>query len=175
MTISIIVAIAENNVIGKDNKLLWRLPADLKYFKELTMGHHIIMGRKTFESIGKPLKDRTNIIITKNILFRAEGCIIVNSLKWALEIAEKKGETEVFIIGGGEIYKQALPLTNKIYLTKIFHRFEGDTFFPTINENEWILEKHEEHLPDEKNKFPYAFCTYLPVGKQVLESNHLIA
>lgn len=161
MTISIIVAASENNVIGKDNKLLWRLPADLKYFKEITTGHHIIMGRKTFESLGKPLKDRTNIVITKNIAFRAEGCIIVNSLKWALEIAEKKGEQEVFIIGGGEIFKQALSLTNKIYLTKIFHQFEGDTFFPTLNENEWLLEKNEEHLPDEKNKYRYSFCTYI--------------
>jgi len=152
--ISIIVAVAENNVIGKDNKLIWHLPKDLKHFKETTTGHFIIMGRKTFESNGRPLPNRTNVIITKDKNYQVEGCIIVHSLKEALHLA--KGETEIFIIGGGEIYKQAMPIAEKIYLTKVNQFFEGDTFFPEINMKEWMELSRKDFEPDEKNKYPFS-------------------
>lgn len=155
--ISIIVAVAENNVIGKDNKLIWHLPKDLKHFKETTTGHFIIMGRKTFESNGRPLPNRTNVIITKDKNYKAEGCKIVHSLKEALDFA--KNESEVFIIGGGEIYKQAMPIADRIYLTKVHQSFEGDTFFPEINMNEWTELSQQYFEPDERNKYPFSIIT----------------
>ncbi|HAF30202.1 MAG TPA: dihydrofolate reductase [Bacteroidales bacterium] len=155
--LSIIVAIAENNVIGKDNDLIWHLPRDMKHFKDTTTGHYIIMGRKTFESNGKPLPNRTNIIITRDKNYKAEGCIIVNSLEDAIE--EAKNDTEAFIIGGGVIYKLAMPLVDRIYLTKIHHSFDGDTFFPEINMNDWIEADRRDFEPDEKNK--YAFTIFI--------------
>lgn len=154
---SIIVAKAENDVIGKDNKLIWYMPADLKYFKETTMGHYIIMGRKTFESQKKPLPGRTSIIITRNKNYTAEGCMVVQSLEEAYRISEENNQKEVFILGGAEIYKLALPTTDKIYLTEIKASFEGDTYFPKINYQDWKEVKREEFQPDEKNAYPYAF------------------
>jgi dihydrofolate reductase len=158
MTISIIAAIAENNVIGKDNKLIWHLPADLKHFKELTSGHHIIMGRKTWESIGKkPLPDRTSIVITRDKNYKAEGCILVHSLDEALAAA--KEQEEVFVIGGAEIYKQAMDKADKLYITRVHHKFDGDTFFPEIGK-EWFEAINNDFEKDSKNKYDFSLCEY---------------
>ena len=157
---SIIVAVSENNVIGNENKLLWNLPADLKHFKETTSGYSIIMGRKTFESIGKPLPNRKNIIISRNKNFKAEGCIIVDSLKEAMFNGIDKN-AEMFIIGGGEIYKQSINIVSKIYLTKVHHNFDGDTFFPIIDESIWKKSEEKYFDANEKNKYSYSFITYI--------------
>ena len=156
--IAIVVAVAENNVIGKDNQLIWHLPADLRFFKNLTMGHPILMGRKTFESIGKPLPGRTTVIITRQPDFEAPGCIVVNSVDAAISEAQTIDQ-DVYIIGGAEIYKQALAKTDTIYLTRVHHTFEGDTFFPELDENDWEMISEEKHEPDEKNKYSYSFIT----------------
>src|ERR1700761_4152213 len=134
MTVSIVVAISENHAIGKDNKLLWYLPRDLKHFKEITSGHTVIMGRKTYDSVGKPLPNRRNIIITRQQIEIA-GCEVVNSVEHALALC--KDEAEVFIVGGAEIYKQAMHLTDRIYLTIVHKTFDADTFFPEIDYEEW--------------------------------------
>lgn len=160
MIISQIVAVAENGVIGKDNDLIWRLPADLKYFKATTSGHHIIMGRKNYESIGRPLPNRTSVIITRNKDYKAEGCIVVNSIKEALEVAKASGETEAFIIGGGEIYKSSLELTDKIYYTEVHETFEGDTFYPALDKKTWKEVTRENHFAEEKNPYAYSFVVY---------------
>ena len=160
MTTSIIVAAAANNVIGKNNQLLWHLPADLKYFKNLTTDHHVIMGRKTYEAIGHPLPNRTNIILSHRVDYQADGCMVVNSIDNALQIAIENKETEAFIIGGGEIYKQALAKTDKIYLTKVDVLFEGDTFFPELDKDKWKLISQEARNPDDKHSYPYAFLVY---------------
>jgi len=156
MTISIIVAIAQNHAIGKDNKLLWYLPNDLKHFKTITSGHTVIMGRKTYDSVGKPLPNRRNIVITRQQITIA-GCEVVNSLEHALALCNT--EEEVFIVGGAEIYRQAMVLTNRIYLTIVHKSFDGDTYFPEIQENIWVETEREDHQPDEKNKIPYSFIT----------------
>lgn len=155
--ISIIVAVAENNVIGKDNDLIWHLPRDLKHFKETTTGHYVIQGRKTFESCGKPLPNRTNVIITRDNNYKAEGCIVVHSLEDAIK--EAKDDSEAFIIGGGKIYEQAMSLVDRIYLTRVHHSFEGDTFFPEINMEEWIEIDRRDFEPDEKNKYSFTILT----------------
>src|SRR5277367_6069446 len=142
MIVSDVVAISENHVIGKDNKLLWYLPNDLKHFKVITSGHTVIMGRKTFESVGKPLPKRRNIIITRQNI-TIEGCEVVNSIEAALSLA--KDELEVFITGGAEIYKQSLHLTDRIYLTIVHKKFDGDSFFPEINKQEWKEVSREDH------------------------------
>lgn len=157
--IALVVAMAENRVIGKDNKLIWHLPADLKYFKQLTSGHPIIMGRKTFESIGKPLPNRTNIIVTRQTEFEADGCMVANSLPEALMLAQQL-DSEIFVIGGAEIYQQALFLADTIYVTEVHHIFEGDTFFPEIDSVLWQEVSREKHEPDEKNAYPYSFVIY---------------
>ncbi|MGY3213326.1 dihydrofolate reductase [Mucilaginibacter sp. HD30] len=156
MTISIIVAIAQNHAIGKDNKLLWYLPNDLKHFKTITSGHTVIMGRKTYDSVGKPLPNRRNIVITRKQI-DIPGCEVVNSLEQAIELC--KTEHEVFIVGGAEIYRQAMAITNKIYLTIVHQNFEGDTYFPEIEENIWVETAREDYQPDEKNKLAYSFIT----------------
>ena len=156
MTVSIVVAISENHVIGKDNKLLWYLPNDLKHFKDITTGHTVIMGRKTFESVGKPLPKRRNIIITRQPI-TIEGCEVVNSIEAALQLC--KSEAEVFIVGGAEIYKQSLNLTDRIYLTIVHKDFDGDSFFPEINKTEWKEVSREDFESDEKNNLPYSFIT----------------
>jgi len=155
MTISIIVAVAENQVIGSNNKLLWHLKEDLQRFKSLTLGHHIIMGRKTYESVGRPLPGRTNVIITRDKNYKASGCVIVNSLDDAFNVA--KMDNEVFIIGGGEIYRQTLPLTNRIYLTKVHASFHGDTFFPELNLTDWITESSTKGKPANDDGLAYTF------------------
>ena len=156
--IALVVAMAENRVIGKENKLIWHLPADLKHFKNLTTGHPIIMGRKTFESIGKPLPNRTNIVITRQTDFEAEGCLVAHSLSEALMMAQQM-DSDIFVIGGAEIYKQAMFLADTIYLTEVHHTFEGDTFFPEIDSVLWQETSREEHSADEKNTYNYAFVT----------------
>ena len=153
---TIVVAISENHVIGKENKLLWYLPADLKHLKEITTGHTVIMGRKTYDSVGKPLPRRRNIIITRKDT-AISGCEIVHSVEEAIDLC--KGETEVFILGGAEIYRQSMHLTDRIYLTIIHQDFDGDSFFPEINKAEWKEVYREDHQPDEKNNLPYSFIT----------------
>lgn len=145
MEISIIVAIAENGVIGGGNKLLWNIPDDLKRFKRVTSGHSVIMGRKTFESIGKPLPNRRNIVITRNPEFRAEGIEVADSLNVALGLTKTEGE--VFVIGGGEIYRQALPMAKKLYITRVHAKYEGDTYFPEIPTQHWQLVYSEKGNP----------------------------
>ncbi len=157
MTVSTIVAVAKNNVIGRDNQIPWYLSADLKYFKKTTLGHHIIMGRNCFESIGRPLPKRTNIVVTRDPFFIASGCVIAHSIKEALEIAEQNGEEEAFIIGGGQIYEQSQSLWDKIYLTEVNLNVEGDVFFPTIEEEDWEEIFREEHTADEQNTMDYVF------------------
>lgn len=155
--LGLVVAISENNAIGKDNELLWHLPADLKHFKNTTSGHTIIMGRKTYDSIGKPLPNRRNIVITRQKDLQIEGIEVVNSLEEAISLCEN--EDKVFIIGGAEIYKQALPLVHKIELTRVHQEFEANAFFPELDGETWKETWKEDHLPDEKNKFAYTFST----------------
>lgn len=156
MTISIIVAIAENNAIGKNNQLLWHLPADLKHFKQITSGRSIIMGRKTYDSVGKPLPNRRNIVVTRQDI-KIEGCEVVKSIDEGLALCEE--EDEVFIGGGAEIYRQAMDKTDIIYLTIVHRSFDADTFFPEIDYNKWEETAHENHQPDERNSIPYSFIT----------------
>jgi len=164
MTLSIIVAVSENGVIGKDNKLIWSLPADMKFFKEKTTGHFIITGRKNYESIPekfRPLPNRTNIVITRQKNYHAPGTIIVSSIPEALEYAKKHSDKEeVFVIGGAEIFNQVLPICNKVYLTWVHERFEGDVFFSPLSEKEWKLTSSERHPADEKHKYPFTFETW---------------
>ena len=157
MIVSAIVATAKNNVIGKNNDIPWYLPADLKYFKKTTLNHHIIMGRKSFQSIGKPLPKRTNIVITRNPFFIASNCIMSTSVEEALGIAQDNGETEAFIIGGGQIYELSKSYWDKLYLTEVDLEVDGDIFFPQLNQDEWKLASSEHHEPDEKNEHPYTF------------------
>lgn len=157
MTISAIVAKAINNVIGFGNQIPWYLPADLKHFKSVTLNHHVIMGRKTFESIGKPLPKRTNIIITRDVYFVASGCVVTHSLEEALEISKRNSETEAFIIGGAEIYEMSMPYLDKLYLTEVDCQCEGDKFFPEILEEEWIEINAIQNLKDDRNKYDYKF------------------
>lgn len=164
MKISQVVAISRNRVIGKDNQLIWHLPADLKHYKNITMGHHMIMGRKTFESIGRLLPGRTSVIITRDKAYTFPGAVVVHSIDEALEAARKAGDSEACIVGGGEIFKQAMSITDKIYLTIIHHDFDGDTFYPELDEKQWMLTKREDFEPDEKNKYSYSFCEYEKAG-----------
>ncbi|ALC90190.1 dihydrofolate reductase [Bacillus sp. FJAT-18017] len=157
--ISFMWAMDENRVIGRDNKLPWHLPEDLKFFKRTTMGHPIAMGRKTFESIGKPLPGRENIIITRNRDYTFEGCTVVHSVKEFLDYCRTK-EEEVFVIGGAEIFKELFPYADKLYLTMIHAQFEGDTYFPIFRPNEWELDSREKGLRDEKNPYDYEFLIY---------------
>jgi len=161
MRVSLIVAASENNIIGKDNDLIWHLPKDMRFFKETTIGHHIIMGRKNFESIPhkfRPLPKRTNIVITRQKDYKASGCITLNSIEDALEIAKRNNDNEPFIIGGGQIYKIALDrnLIDRIYLTRIHHKFDGDTYFPELSD-EWREINKIENKIDNKHKYNYDF------------------
>ncbi|MDY0906846.1 dihydrofolate reductase [Pedobacter sp. CFBP9032] len=155
-SLSIAVATGENKEIGKNNQLLWHMPADLKFFKQTTSGHTVILGRKTFDSVGRPLPNRRNIVITRDASLQIEGAEVVNSLDEALLITQNE-EKQVFIIGGAEIYRQALPKTDLLYLTTIHHQFDADTFFPEFDRNEWEVLSSEPHQADEKNKYDYTF------------------
>ncbi len=160
MTISCIVAVAKNNVIGKDNDIPWYLPADLKYFKKTTINHHIIMGRNCYESIGKPLPKRTNVILTRDPYYIVSSTVIAHSIEEALSIALENGEGEAFIIGGGEIYRQSVPYWDKLYLTEVDLEVDGDVFFPEIDFTEWNLISEEKHAKDTKNEHDYTFKVY---------------
>lgn len=157
MLISLIVATAQNGVIGRDNQLIWHLPDDLKQFKRLTTGHPIIMGRKTFESIGKPLPNRTSIVITRNEHWQFEGVIVVNSVQEAIEAARQTGTEEAFVIGGAEIYQMMLPASDKIYLTEVTADFEGDAYFRIPDQNEWREVQRTAHNVDEKHAVAFDF------------------
>ena len=157
--ITVIAAVAENNALGKENRLLWHLPDDFKRFKTLTSGHYIIMGRKTFESFPKPLPNRTHVIISRQANYQPEGCIVVNSLEKAIEVCPKN--EEVFVIGGGEIYRQSIALADKLDLTKVHHSFDADTFFPEVDLSQWQLIFEEFHPKDERHEYDFTFETYL--------------
>ena len=157
--ITIIAAAGSNNELGKDNDLVWHLPKDFKRFKKLTTGHHIIMGRKTFQSFPKPLPNRVHIVITRNTDYHPEGAIIVHSMTEALELA--KNDSQIFIIGGGEIYKLGMKIADKIELTRVNSTFEADTFFPEIPSDDWKLISEEFHLKDEKHKFNFSYQTFV--------------
>jgi len=159
MTISIVVAIAENNAIGKDNQLLWHLPADLKHFKQITTGHTIIMGRKTYASIGKPLPNRRNIVLTRTPGLQIQGVEVTGNISEALALCQP--EEEVFVIGGAELYKSTMEITDKIYLTRVHESYAADAFFPEIDASVWRETEIEKHLPDEKNQVAYTFSTLL--------------
>jgi len=157
LKLSLIVAVAENDIIGHNNQLIWHLPNDLKQFKHLTTGHCIMMGRKTFDSIGKPLPNRTSIIISRNPDFQIENCITVDSLEKAISKVRELENEEAFIIGGAEIYRLSLPLVDKIYLTEVHHSFEGDALFPTIDTTVWQETKRENFETDGKHLYKYSF------------------
>ncbi len=157
MIISIIVAASENNVIGIENRLPWNLPADLQFFKNTTWGFPIIMGRKTFESMGKPLKGRQNIVITRQAGYSHPGITVVSSIEAAIIAAEEQDVNEIFITGGTEIFLQAFPLVNRIYLTRVHTTVQGDAFFPEINRAEWLLEASEPHTADDKHAYAFTF------------------
>ncbi|MEJ6764429.1 MAG: dihydrofolate reductase [Flavobacteriaceae bacterium] len=157
-TVTLIAAASENNIIGKDNKLIWRLSDDLKHFKELTKGHFVIMGRKTFESMPKALPNRTNVIITRKTDYKAENAIVVNSLEKALKVAES--DNQPFVIGGGEIYKLSMEIADRIELTRVHTSIEGDTSFPEIDLEKWQEVKNEKRLKNEKNEYDFSFLRY---------------
>jgi dihydrofolate reductase len=163
MTISIIAALSQNHVIGKNNDLPWRLPDDMKYFMQTTKGHHVIMGRKNYQSIPekfRPLPNRTNIVVTHQVNFLAPGCIVVHSLTDGIAIARAASEQEVFLIGGSEIYKAGMPLANKLYLTEIKAEIAGDVFYPSINKEEWFETSRKHHPADHNHRFEFDFVVY---------------
>lgn len=156
--ITIIAAIDDNNALGKNNKLIWHLPEDLKRFKKVTSNHAIIMGRKTFESLGKALPNRTNIVITRNPNYKAKDCVTVHSLQEALKLVED--DDNAFILGGAEIYKQAIGLVDKLDLTFVHHTFEADAFFPEIDKTIWKETSRIDCEADDKNKYNYSFVSF---------------
>nr|AIA14134.1 Dihydrofolate reductase [uncultured bacterium] len=165
MIISFLVAMDEKRGIGKAGSLPWRLSSDLKRFRELTMGHHIIVGRKTFESIGKPLPGRQMIIVTRSESFAPAGCFIAHSISDAINLARERGESELFVCGGAEIYAQMLGVADRMYLTLVHADCDADTFFPDWNSDEWIETESEHHTADEKNQYSFTF--------KVLERKHV--
>lgn len=158
--ISFILAMDENRVIGSGNKLPWHLPEDLKFFKRVTMGHPIVMGRKTYESIGRPLPGRKNIIITRNKDYTCDPCTIFHSVEEFLSYSKNDTDEEYFVIGGAEIFRSFIPVVDRLYITQIHHVFEGDTFFPNLNMKDWQLVSQEQGVKDEKNPFDYEFLIY---------------
>ncbi len=162
MTISLIVAIDNKFGIGKNNQLLWHLPNDLKYFKALTTGKTIVMGRNTHESIGKPLPNRTNVVVSRNANYIAQGCVVVHSLTDAVQYAQANATNELMIIGGGQLYQQALPLCTTLYITHVDAEVQGaDVFLPTIDFTQWQLVSTTPHQSDDKHQYPYTFATYI--------------
>lgn len=155
--ISMIWAMGLNNELGCKNRMPWHIPADFAYFKKVTMGKTIIMGRKTFESLGKPLAGRKNIVITRDIRYKPDGCIVINSIDEAIKYTN---EDEAFVIGGAEIYKEFLPIADKLYITQINHEFEADTLFPEIEYSQWKLVSSESGPKDEKNPYEYKWLVY---------------
>jgi dihydrofolate reductase len=157
--IILIAAVAENNALGKNNDLLWHLPNDFKRFKEVTSGHHIIMGRKTFESFPKPLPNRTHVIITRQKDFKYEGCIVVSNIEKAIDACPKN--EDIYIIGGGEIYAQSIHLADQLDITRVHHSFEADVYFPEIDSEIWELTSKTFHPKDEKHLFDFTFQTFV--------------
>ena len=157
----IMAAIAKNNVIGKDNNLIWHLPADFRFFKQTTKGHTLIMGRKTFESLGNPLPHRDSLVVTRNVAYSSDGITVLHSLESVLAYAEKKGLEKVFILGGGEIYRQSMNIADKLIITEVHAEFDGDTYFPEIDTEMWKEISREEHKSDEKNNYDFAFVEYV--------------
>jgi dihydrofolate reductase len=153
--VSLIVAMARNRVIGVNNALPWHLPADLKHFKALTMGHHIVMGRKTYESIGKPLPGRTSMVVTRNANYAPPGVVVANSLAEAISACGD--DEEIFVIGGAELYRLAIDIADRIYLTEIDADFPGDAHFTELDRMLWQEARRDSHAPDEKNRYPYHF------------------
>lgn len=178
MILSAIAAMSENYTIGCDNRLPWHLPADLKHFKSLTSGNPILMGRKTFLSIGKPLPNRTNIIITRDPSFKANGCIIANSIEDAISLSGQHATNEVFIIGGADIYSQILSKVTRLYLTIVHHDFDGDAHFPALMPGEWNELTRERHQADIDNPFEYSFVmmerVLKPVAKEKIKIDDLV-
>jgi dihydrofolate reductase len=165
-SIALIAAFTENRVLGKDNQLIWHLPKDMRFFKTKTMGYPVIMGRKTFESFGKPLPGRTNIIITRNPDYHAEGTIVVLSLDDAIAEAKKHTSDTIFIAGGSEIYHMALPVADTMYLTHIHTQLDGDAFFPQFPESEWHVTEKEHSPADEKHAYSFDFVTWKRLNRQ---------
>lgn len=157
MIVSLVVAVAQNGVIGRDNALPWRLPNDLKFFKRTTFGHPILMGRSTYESIGRPLPDRFNLVLSRNQDLRIEGCAVVHSLDEA--IAASPGAQELMVIGGAQVYAQTLPRADRIYLTQVHADIAGDTFFPDFDVAQWRASSTERHEADEQHAYAYSFIT----------------
>lgn len=155
--LSLVWAMANNRVIGANNSLPWKLPADLRYFRRLTTGHHVIMGRKNYESIGRPLPDRVNIVVSGQTAYQAPGCHVVRSIEEALQMAA--GDSEVFVIGGATIYAQTLQRADRLYVTRINAEIPGDTVFPEFDEDAWLETTREEHPADEHNPYDYSFIT----------------
>lgn len=155
---TLIAAIDRNNALGKNNELIWHLPADLSRFKNTTSGHHILMGRNTYESIGKPLPNRTSVVISRNPEYRAEGCTVVNSLEAALEVAKK--DPSPFVIGGAQIYREAMLIADRLDITEVHHEFDADVFFPKIDPAIWKETERKRYNADEKNPYPYSFVRY---------------
>lgn len=161
MRLSIIAALSSNNVIGKDNDLPWRQSTDLKRLKALTMGHHMLMGRKTWESVGRPLPGRTIVVITRDPGYKPEGVQVVHTLEDAIRMAQDAGDAEPFIAGGAQIFEHAIHRADRMYLTRIHAEVEGDTFFPEFDDvSEWQLTDAEHFDADEKNDYPFSFLTY---------------
>lgn len=161
MKISLIAALAENNIIGKENDLVWRLPDDFRRFKTLTSGHYILMGRKTFESLGKPLPNRTHLVITRNTEYKVpEGHYVFDSVEDAFIFSQKMGVDHLYVIGGGEIYRQTLPLADELVLTEVQTNPEGDTKFPEFDKSKWKVTFQDHHPADERHEYPFTFITY---------------
>ncbi len=158
MALSLFVAVSENGVIGRSGDLPWRLSADLRRFKRLTMGHTIVMGRKTYESIGRPLPGRTSIIISRDPSYHAEGCQTASSLEHAMQLAAE--DAELFVIGGAQIYALALSHANRIYWTQVHTEIDGDTFFPKVNWNDWKMIEQERYPADERNQYDFSFRVF---------------
>lgn len=161
MQISLIVAYSRNNAIGRDNAIPWHLPADLQHFKKTTLGHHIIMGRRTFESIGRALPGRTNVVVTRQADFHAPGCLTASSLENALALARDSGDSDAYVIGGGALYREALPLAHRLYITEVDIVVpDAEVFFPNVDFLEWELKEETPHAPDEKNHHGYVFKVF---------------
>jgi dihydrofolate reductase len=159
MRVSMIAAVAENGVIGRDNDLPWRLPIDMKFFRRMTLHHHVITGRKNYEAMGRPLPKRENIVIARTPGFEAPGCQVVTTLGAALDIAREAGDEEAFIIGGAQIYKLALPVADRFYLTRVHAEPEGDVHFPSFDMSAWVQVSSERYDTDEKHQYPFTIST----------------
>lgn len=164
MIVSIVAAVAENGIIGRGDGLPWRLPADMRHFKELTIGHAVVMGRKTFDTLPRPLGDRRNVVVTRDPGYQPAGADVVHSIEDALQLLS--GDEEVFIAGGGEIYRLALPYATRLYLTVVHAAFDGDTRFPDLNLDEWKLVESERHEADERHATAFSFVLYERVVEQ---------